>query len=366
MKKLLLLVLSIVISCSALVSCEREIGADLDEYINKGFGDQKVREEVELDLYIITEDTTDQVATKTVNQAIDKYTTDKYKVRLDIHYFTESEYRDKVTEGVETLNPSERADIVLINDKSLFSEFMNGGYLAPLDSYLDSTTIGNHDFISKDIPKLKKDIPACLWDAVASAADADGNTCFAVPNNRCIGSYDFLVIDRQQFFAASYSENLFKDPTFDADAFVLEAQDKGIECSLEKGQPWYMKAEYEAAGNICVTIRTPVVRAKDAFSSAFAVVKGTKNEDRAMEIIYALNTDSQFRNLLQYGDNLIHHTIVDGNVVYKTGADAEIYRMNILYTGNIFTANYCSELGWTPDARANAEIHNKDAKLSTK
>ena len=61
------------------------------------------------------------------------------------------------------------------------------------------------------------------------------------------------------------------------------------------------KAAYEAEGYICNVSSYPQVTEEEAFASSFAIVNGIQYSDRAMEILYLLNSDTYFRNLLQYG-----------------------------------------------------------------
>ncbi len=365
MKKLLILALAIVMACTSLVSCDKAIGEELEDYLNT-FVFPEVRKEVELDLYIITEAATLEdgaPATKTVNQAINKYTETEYMTKLNIHYITEAEYKQNVLDAVKETSADKKADIVLVNSKELYDELMAGGYLAPLDSYLDATEIKAHKLINKRIPEIKADIPACLFEATASVADDDGNTQFVIPNNRIIGTYKYLRINREQFFANGYSENVFADPEFDAEAFYTELSGASIECSLVEDGYYSNIAKDEEDGNICYVYGKPTVTKEYAFESAFAVVKQADKdyhiEERSMEIIYAINTVPELRNLLQYGDYLTHYQIVEGMIVPNT--TGEIYRMNLDYTGNIFTADYCGD-AWNEKMHNDAKQHNKDAQ----
>ncbi len=370
MKKLLLLALAIVMACTALVGCDKAIGEELEEYLNT-FKFPEVRKEVELDLYIITDAATLEngaPATKTVNQAINKYTETEYMTKLNIHYITEVEYKQSVLNAVKETDADKKADIILVNSKELYDELMAGGYLAPLDSYLDATKIKAHELINKRIPEIKADIPSSLFEATAAAADANGNTQFVIPNNRVIGNYKYLVISRQQFFANGYSENVFANPEFDAAAFYTELSNASIECELVENGYYSDKEEYEKNGNICYVYGKPTVTKEYAFESAFAVVnqeaKDDHLEERSMEIIYAINTVPELRNLLQYGDYLTHYTVeidASGDRKIVPNTTGEIYRMNLDYTGNIFTADYCGE-AWNAKMHRDAEQHNKDAQ----
>jgi hypothetical protein len=118
------------------------------------------------------------------------------------------------------------------------------------------------------------------------------------------------------------------------------------------------KAKYEADGYRCNVINVPQVTVEDAFVSAFAIRKGTKNAARAMEILYAINTVTAFRNTLQYGVEGTNYELVNGNVERKTTGNS-VYYMNPLYTGDMFMAYSCADLRWTDAAKSNGQSQNK-------
>jgi putative aldouronate transport system substrate-binding protein len=67
----------------------------------------------------------------------------------------------------------------------------------------------------------------------------------------------------------------------------------------------------------------------------FAVSSYTKDVNRSMEIITALNTDPELRTILQYGVEDKHWKVNDENpdVIDVISDD---YKMNILETGNVY------------------------------
>lgn len=80
---------------------------------------------------------------------------------------------------------------------------------------------------------------------------------------------------------------------------------------------------------------SPVADLDGVYSSMFAVSSYSANYDRAMKVLYLLQTDNEIRTLLQYG-------IQNKDYEIKTNDDGEkvlnirdtAYKMNILYTGN--------------------------------
>ena len=123
-----------------------------------------------------------------------------------------------------------------------------------------------------------------------------------------------------------------------------------------------LQESIEASADVeCLVIKNPTVTEEIAFSSAFAVVdRGEKINEKAMEMIYAINMDKGLRNLLQYGVADINYKVVDGDIVGIKGATST-YSMNIKYTGNMFIASYSSEIGWIKSVHENGILQNKEA-----
>lgn len=86
-----------------------------------------------------------------------------------------------------------------------------------------------------------------------------------------------------------------------------------------------------------VVYRNPVATADNTLQNVFCVTKYCASSDvpKAMEFITLLNTDEVFRNLILYGVEDIHYTMVDGQVE-KLNND---YSMDVEETGNMFLAN---------------------------
>lgn len=104
---------------------------------------------------------------------------------------------------------------------------------------------------------------------------------------------------------------------------------------------------------------TPTATQKDVFAGAFAISAYTKNFDRAIEVLVALNTDPTIRNLLQYGIEGVHYELDDEDRAVMISND---YNMNLLYTGNAYMA-YPSE-DMDPDQWEYDKQKNLGSKLS--
>ncbi len=79
----------------------------------------------------------------------------------------------------------------------------------------------------------------------------------------------------------------------------------------------------------------PKATQEELFAGAFAISSYTANFDRAMEVIVALNTVTELRDILQYGVEGVHFNYNENKRVERLNDD---YTMNILHTGNVYMA----------------------------
>ena len=366
MKKLLSLLLCLVLICGVLVSCDedRVFGSYLPNY-----DDYEPEEDVKLtlNLYIITDDMTAENAKDTVALNINLYTTRNYNTELKVHYLTAAKYQSKVSEEVSA-SDADSANIVLINSLDMMQRLMKEGSMTGESVFADLT-----DYLKTDAyGALNVNIASALLEG----AKIDGKI-YAIPNNHVVGEYEYLLIDKwandeYKIFAPSMFNNDLgpQNPEMEGfDALVEELKEKLVEngknpddyIKTAKG-PYEMQASLEADGKYeCIVTKNPTVDASVAFSSAFAIVdRGAEYNERAMEMIYAINMDKGLRDLLQYGVLDINYTVDGDNVVRKDGPTTT-YKMNLIYTGNVFTASYSSEIAWTKTAAENGKLQNMEA-----
>ena len=392
MKRIVGLLLCISIIVVMLVGCtEKEIGAYRPNY--DGLIPEDKSEKV-LDFYIIYEEGTAKNALTTVSMYINQYLADKFKTTLDIHYLTKAEYDARVMNDV-ALTGSDRADIILITSAEMFTNLYNSNSLAPVSYYLDPAN--NFEF---DIPELKSIITTSLYNATLVGGKTLGDgTHYAVTNNFIVDAYDYFLInyDVAKQYGCGNTAKLASVLTMDNE-YIVELMTRMTEDGKTASEindairivegTYSDKASYEAAGFICNVINYPEATAEAAFESAFAVVRHTsdmRNDpkfdpdtesmeskaaytahyERCMEIIWALNTDEYLRNLLQYGvENTNYHIEEeDGQkyVVRKTVGDNNFYNMDLKYTGDIFAAYFCKELGWTYADYVSGESQNNES-----
>ncbi len=358
MKKLLSMLLCLVLVCGMLVSCDedRVFGSYLPNYDDY---EPEVDEKLTLNLYIITDDMTAENAKDTVALNINLYTTRNYNTELKVHYLTAAKYQSKVTEEVSA-SDADSANIVLINSLSMMQNLVKSEKLVDLADYLKTDEYG---------PLNVNIAPALLEGAKID------DKIYAIPNNHIVGEYEYLLIDKwandeyKVIPPSMFNNDLGPLDLEGFDALVAELEEKLVangknpeDYIKTANGPYEMQAALEADGKYeCIVVKNPTVDASVAFSSAFAIVdRGADYNERAMEMIYAINMDKGLRDLLQYGVADINYTLEGDNIVRKDGPTTT-YKMNLIYTGNVFTASYSSEIGWTKLAAENGKLQNAEA-----
>ena len=350
MKKFISLLLCLVFATTMLAACSESTIGDYDypNYV------PKETPAITLDLYIIVGEGTTDVAINTVERELSRYTEDNYKTSLVIHYIDEANYRAELLEGIKK-EGADKADIVLVNSAELMKELVADNKLLELTDYYNGDTYGR--------------LNTLITKTLVEASKIDGKI-YSIPNDHVIGEYTYLIINEDvatngyNFSPASLKEcKSLEDETMLRLKAVLTADGKRFSDYVKVVNGDYSdKAAYEAEGYICNVSSYPQVTEEEAFASSFAIVNGIQYSDRAMEILYLLNSDTYFRNLLHYGvegTNYIKDS--NGNVVpLLDGEDS--YNMNMLYTGSAFLL-YNSE-SWTKEMNDIGLAQNKESVVA--
>ncbi len=205
------------------------------------------------------------------------------------------------------------------------------------------------DFLA-DVKKYETDVAPILGDLYTT------NTYYWNINteNGNINSSDFSIL-------ASTTNNRTHDPSTDANVplgcnniFKSAEYTEQIRTIQKYKDAGYIKPESEQKfavrmikGNASLekqfgeeytlnVLEYPRVGYEEVFNNMFAVSSYTRNLARSMQIITYLNTNSDLRNVLQYGVEGVHYKIDD-----ETGKLVRLnrdYIMNLESTGNVFMA----------------------------
>ena len=403
MKKLLSLLLCIVFVCFALIGCaQKEIGEDLDKYKPNTTTNDKIEK---LNFYIVTGDATSNEAKITVPQNINAYIKEKYSIELNVVYCSLAEYDQVVSTAMANTDETLRPDVVLINSKSLFDS------LQATDSFVALNDFYNH----RDFRSINTIVDASLLAASAVSED-DKVTYYTVPNNHVVGEYKYVVIDKSMardtlHFSNEEIEAMNTEESLKELIDAIKAYYNSDACTSELSEDEFVAQyvtvdfvsgsyadklllEYGVSSTAEITETStkvnfvninsyPNATAEEAFASAFAIVRhlddvGTHTEEKqaeldshytkCMKVIYALNTDAQLKNMLQYGYAGTNYSFVKNhknentNYIILEDEPEFVYQMNPIYTGNLFISYYCEEIGWNETVHSDILKQNADAK----
>ena len=173
-----------------------------------------------------------------ISNAVNRVTESKFKTRLVLHYYTEAEYYQKLEESFAKREAAKQAGLIgnaefvdesaedetFINDlgqvqikypsiegyqvdifyfggQEKFDQYVKGGLLADIDGQLSDAS-----------KQLKKYISGEFLDNVKTLG---GGKTYAIPTNRTVGQYTYLLLNKQAFDKANrnFNESDYKDIT---------------------------------------------------------------------------------------------------------------------------------------------------------
>ena len=432
----------------------------------EGVGKTTVRDTVTLTMWVVTDEKTTPEAQEAVEKAINVITKSTYTTAIDMIFYTKEEYDaaldakfDAVDESIANGTPAKpkdvvtgeqyfvnelgvnelkypdvyenQVDIVFIAGRDRLNSLVEAGRLMKLNDSLSSTGAAK---ILNDV------IPQQFF--THTMLGLSGKDSYAVPNNRVVGDYTYLLINKELVtgdangdgtvsgdeikgtylnfsdivndidkgsfsdwktfeeiveyakvnktdmipllskFENPYVKYWSEDGSFSVIASKvlrpdLSYEDNSFEQQLQLGNVFantsytnfellmkkyelenYLADDVEAAkaaknfgvgvikGDNSVieqysdnyyikVIENPELNDDNLFTSFYGITNYTINFDRALEIIVCLNTNSEFRNTLQYGVEGTHYEINEHGRVERFNDD---YIMDITTTGNVFIA----------------------------
>jgi len=116
--------------------------------------------------------------------------------------------------------------------------------------------------------------------------------------------------------------------------------------------------EYQGEKYYPIPVAYPTASTNDIYGNMFGVCAYTRSESRSMEIVTYMNTNAEFRNILQYGVEGTHYELIDnGNGTTTVKPLVNDYKMDIYATGNVFLAH--PEPQMSADIWENGKIQNR-------
>ena len=375
MKRFLGLFLLLTMLCLALVGCGK---SDLDkskEYIEKN---QLVdlNPKRTLSFCLVTDEKLNVAALSTMENQFNALLEISHNTHLDFINLTTAEYAawlDMKLDAVEDAREADTGsgdneivlgnmfpeikdtqfDILLVTSFEMLTELIDAERLYELTDFLASTKYRN--------------IKNYVTESFLTEAKIDGRT-FAIPNCTLMGEYEYLLVDKAAaekfgYFHASDLTNWESTASLRAliegsgDYTFTDPYDANAPIRLVKGN-YEMRTEFDSDCFWYVE-KTPTANRSAIFSSMFAISAYSIDPDRAMQVLYAINSNPEYRTMLQYGVLNTTYRLENGVVEFPENPPYG-YSVNPYYVGNYFALYPAKDLGETAELMSGWKIQNSE------
>jgi hypothetical protein len=373
MKRILSLSLLLVLVCFAFVGCGK---SELDKSKDYVENNQLVNNNPKLTLSfcLVTDTKLNVAALSTMENQFNALLEISHNTHLDFINLTTAEYASALEAKLAAVEAARDADdgsdsddillgntfpevkdtqfdILLITSFDMLTDLIDDGRLYELTDFLASTKFRN--------------IKNYITESFLTEAKLDGRS-FAIPNCTLMGKYEYLLVDKNA--AAKYGYFSDRDFTdWESTAELREAikaegtytfadpYEVGAPVRLVKGN--YELRESFGSGSYWYIEKNPVGNRSDIFDSMFAISAYSIDPDRAMQVLYAINSIPEYRTMLQYGVPNATYSLKDGVVELPANAPYA-YSVSADYTGNFFALYPCKDRGQTAKLMAGWKLQN--------
>lgn len=253
-RRLAYIVLSIVLAFSALslFSC----GDDEIDLDNLELADDNTRAPVSLNFFIITDERTTDEAKQKMQDAFNAVSENEYRTHVEFVMCTAAEYAEMMEERFAAIESGEvqtpgeidttqgvveyyqdelgqtkvkypeiedgQIDIVLVTGKAMLEDYVSKGRLLDLTEKLDG-----------DFKMLRSYINTDLYNSVSL-----GGSWYSVPNNKVLGNYTYLFINKQIASDSYFNENDFRVTygSYDRTAWNFNNIQKLLDATVKKNE----------------------------------------------------------------------------------------------------------------------------------
>lgn len=173
------------------------------------------------------------------------------------------------------------------------------------------------------VESVKRNNDAFSLLGSAAGANADTSTCIPATN---------IFKDEKYVSQLKTITEIKENGYYDADA--INDEEKTFAAAIVKGGA-ELAASY-ADEYYSVILDYPHTDNEELCANLIGVSSGTVSLSRSMDIVALLTTNEEFRNLLQYGEEIVDYKLdKETSMLVRTTGD---YMMNINVTGNVFMA----------------------------
>lgn len=206
-KKLICLGLSLIMLLSV---CLTGCGEKTSREINKNISEKASASAETLAMYLMSEEPVSEATATRIQNAVNEITEAKFKTRLKLYFYTEEEYYEKLetafadrAEAKANNTLMERAPVdeddnfALIRYPEIADYQVDLFYLGGMERYYqykqDGLLANMESYLSTSAKQITQYISSNYFDALR----LNGNDVCAIPNNRAIGEYTYLLVNKE-------------------------------------------------------------------------------------------------------------------------------------------------------------------------
>lgn len=215
-KKLISLVLAMVMIVACFAGCGQKDNEQAAEEINKAASENAMT----LVMYLLAEEEVSDDRAAAIQTAVNKITKSKFKTQLELRFFTEDEYYEKLeaafaqraAEGSGPVSNNEKTEDETVENKWGVVEIK---YPSVSDSQVDIFYLGDTKDVSgqdkyneyvnakllqrldEEIASSSKLLNSYITPSILKGVKEAGGGTYAIPNNFVIGEYTYLLVNKK-------------------------------------------------------------------------------------------------------------------------------------------------------------------------
>lgn len=229
-KKLICLFLSIVLLLGVLAGCAEK--SDEDAAADKSEAASEAART--LSMYLMSEEPVSAETAAMIEEAVNQITEKKFKTRMKLYYYTEEEYYDKLQAAFDAREEAKQNG-TLNNDKqdasteeeTIVNEFgvieikyptiapyqVDLFYFGGYDKYTELKDKGMLTRLDEELNSSSKELGKYIPATILANLKAINNGTYALPTNKAIGEYTYLLLNKEVLEKSYRNGNDFSDYT---------------------------------------------------------------------------------------------------------------------------------------------------------
>lgn len=210
-KRIICLLISMIFVLGAFASC----GEESQDDALKDIQEEASKSTITLSMYLVSENEISEDQEEKIEEAVNKITKARFKTQLDLRFFTLGEYYTALEEDLieakaqggkkETAEVTEQTnedgeliypgisdyqvDIFYVGGQTKFKQYMKAGYLQNLND---------------EVANASKLLSSYITPAYLSSMKADNKGIYAIPTNKPIGEYTYLLLNKNVLKEMNY------------------------------------------------------------------------------------------------------------------------------------------------------------------